>query len=217
MSNLNGIGSLAGLTAKAPGCPVAASGVGASSTFALDVAPSASGGRDASGLAFALVLAVVVAAVFVAAVRYARRRSVPRADVQTPDGAVVPKCRYCDEPAARRPYQWIRGEGMLDLIRRRFGAPGRVRVGRDDWAELEVCAVHDPLVREEYRLENTEYELDRAKLESEWETRRARFQREGIHERVTARIEKHQREIGGRKRKSEAPAKVVPITRNGTS
>lgn len=140
--------------------------------------------------------------------------------VQLADGSVAPKCRYCDDAATMRPFEWVRDTGIVDLVRRMFGAPARVRIGRSTWAEPVACEAHDPLVFEEFRIENAEYEIDRAKLESEWETRRARFQREGIHERVLAKIEKHQREIGGRRRqKSEATAKVLPFTssqRTGT-
>lgn len=140
--------------------------------------------------------------------------------VLAPDGAVVLKCRYCKEPATRRPFTWVRDSGVLDLVRRTFGAPARVRVGRREWADPVACELHDPMAYEEFRVENGEYEVDRAKLESHWETRRARFEREGVHERVRARIEKHERELGGRKRRSgEVVKNVVPFggsSRTGT-
>lgn len=202
--------------------------------------------RDATGIAFAFMLLFVAVAIFVGTVRFVRGRGqrAPKSDEQArlrekqaqlrrlleakthvalPNGDVVPKCRYCDEQATRQPYKWVRDSGVVDLVRRMFGAPARVRIGRDPWGEPSACEAHDPLAFEEFRLELGEQEVDRAKLESEHETRRARFQREGVHERVMARIEKHQLEIGGsgrrRRKQSEAPAKVVPFVssaRTGT-
>lgn len=135
------------------------------------------------------------------------------------DGTVKPKCRYnCPEPATKKPFMWARSERVWDLIRRMFGAPARMRIKRDKMAELAACTVHDPLAFEEFRMEHAEYEVDRAKLESVWETRRARFQREGVHERVLAKIERHQLEIGGRRRKkTESKSNVVQLPRTGSS
>jgi hypothetical protein len=188
--------------------------------------------RDFTSILFALGVLVVGAVVLIAMGRLFRKQPAKSDDrvkresesrvremVQSgryfkgDDGRVVPKCRFCaeDVEATKRPYRWVRDDGVVDLVRRFFGAPAKVRVGRDPWAEYEACDVHDPMVFEEFRTEVAECEVDHAKLESEWETRRARFQRAGLYERVAAKIEKHQREIGGRRRKSEAPSKVVPF------
>lgn len=188
--------------------------------------------RDVASTLFVLALCVAAAVFVVGAAKFFRRRPAKVDDrvrresearvrelvqsgrfFKTEDGRVAPRCRYCtgDVEATKRPYRWVRDDGVVDLVRRFFGAPAKVRIGRDSWAEAEACDVHDPMVFEEFRTERAECEVDHAKLESEWETRRARFQREGVYERVAAKIEKHQREIGGRRRKSEAPSKVLPF------
>lgn len=188
--------------------------------------------RDPSGIIFALVVVAVAVAIFFGVTRL-RKRGQPPASVNAqreeqarlrklveagthvalPGGGVAPKCAYCDAVATMRPFAWVSDSGVVDLVRRWFGAPAKVRVGRSTWDEADHCPVCDPLAHEEFRIENAEYEVDRAKLESEWETRRARFQRVGVHERVRARIAKHEQEIGGRRRgrKSEATAKVLPF------
>jgi hypothetical protein len=129
------------------------------------------------------------------------------------NGKIVAKCLYCSEPAACKPFIWKRNEGWLDLLRRKAGAPARISIARDKLATEATCSAHDPLVFEEFHLEHANAEVDRAKLESAWETRRARFQREGVHERVREKIEQHRVKIkgGGRKPKSN----VVPITKAG--
>lgn len=191
--------------------------------------------RDPSGLIFALIMVAVGLAIFFAVTRL-RKRNQPtvNANAQREEqvrlrklveagthvavpGGVAPKCAYCDAVATMRPFAWVSDSGVVDLVRRWFGAPAKVRVGRSTWDEPDHCPVCDPLAHEEFRIENAEYEVDRAKLESEWETRRARFQRVGVHERVRARIAKHEQEIGGRRRrqKSEAPNKVVPFVSSG--
>lgn len=200
--------------------------------------------RDPSGIVFAAMLLTIATVLLLGTVaRLRRRKPAAKAEEQVrireeaqirklvdagshirlSDGRVAPKCVYCNEEATKRPYKWVRDAGMMDLIRRKFGAPARVRVGRDEWAENMSCEAHDPLVYEEFRMENGQYEVDRARLESEWETRRARFQREGVHERVRQRISDHEKEIDkstrGRRRRSEAPSKVVPFSgssRTGT-
>jgi len=189
--------------------------------------------RDFTPFVFALGLVIVMTVVVVGFSHLFGKRRKPAEDRQkresearvremlsskkffrNEDGRVVPRCRHCevDVEAKHRPYRWVRDQGVVDLVRRFFGAPAKVRVGRDPWAELEACDTCDPMAYEEFRTERAEDEVDHAKLESYWETRRARFQREGVYERVRAKREKHQREIGGRRRKSEAPAsKVVPF------
>ena len=198
--------------------------------------------RDPSGIIFSLIMVAVAVAIFYAVTRLrgrqqakpvvgsqaqreeqARLRKLVDAGthVLLPNGGVATKCAYCDAVAMLRPFAWVADSGVVDLVRRWFGAPAKVRVGRSTWDENDHCPVCDPLAFEEFRIENAEYEVDRAKLESEWETRRARFQRIGVHERVRGRIAKHELEIGGRKRgrKSEATAKVLPFAssqRTGT-
>ena len=188
--------------------------------------------RDPSGIIFALIMVAVAAAIFFAVTRL-RKRNQPPANVAAqreeqarlkklvdagthvalPGGGAALKCMYCDAVATMRPFAWVSDSGVVDLVRRWFGAPAKVRVCHSTWDEPSHCALCDPLAFEEFRIENAEYEVDRAKLESEWETRRARFQRVGVHERVRARIAKHELEIGGRRRgrKSEATAKVLPF------
>lgn len=203
--------------------------------------------RDPSGIIFAVLLLVGAVVAFVAFAGWLRRRQEGKPQqaqarneevvrqreeqarlrkqveagthVLLPGGAVAPKCYACDEPATMRPRRWVRDAGFWDLVRRKFGAPAKVRVGTDGYAEPVACEAHVPLLDEEYRQEVAEQEMDRAKLEAEHETRRARFQREGVYERARAKIAKHEREIGGRRRKSEVPAKVVPFSassRTGT-
>lgn len=194
--------------------------------------------RDPSGIIFALLMVAVAVAIFYAVTRLRKRGDKPSTvnvnaqreeqarlrklveagtHVLLPSGGVAPKCAYCDAVATVRPFAWVLDSGIVDLVRRWFGAPAKARVGRSTWDDVDHCSLCDPLAFEEFRIENAEYEVDRAKLESEWETRRARFQRVGVHERVRARIAKHELEIGGRRRrqKSEAPAKVVPFVSSG--
>ncbi len=196
--------------------------------------------RDPSGIIFAIVMVAVAVGIFYAVTRLRGKRADKNSTanaaahreeqlrlrkqveagthVLLPSGDVALKCAYCDAVATMRPFAWVADSGVVDLVRRWFGAPAKVRVGRSTWDENDHCPVCDPLAFEEFRIENAEYEVDRAKLESEWETRRARFQRVGVHERVKARIAKHELEIGGgrkRGRKSEVPAKVVPFVSSG--
>ena len=136
--------------------------------------------------------------------------------IRLDDGRIVPKCRHCTEPATRRPLKWLRDVGVGDLIRRAFGAPGRIRTGQDVWADLLYCESHEAHAREEFRIELSKYESDRAALERDWEVRRARFQQTGVHARLDEHIAKHEREIGGRKRRNEVTAKVVPFSARST-
>lgn len=197
--------------------------------------------RDASGIVFALGLLVVAAVLFVVLTGFLRRKQKivgARSDelarqqreeqarlrklveagthVLMPDGAVAPKCYGCSEPATQKPYVWVRDDGLWDLVRRTFGAPARVRVGRDPFAGSVACEAHDPLLFQRFALRMASQQADRAKLESEHETQRARFQREGVYEEARGEIEKHQREIGGRRRRSEAPTRnVIPFVSSG--
>lgn len=134
--------------------------------------------------------------------------------VQTDDGAVVPRCRHCQEPATRRPLRWLRDAGFADLIRRSFGAPARVRAGEDVWAAPLYCESHEALAREEYRIELTRYESERAAADRDWAVRLARFEQVGVHARLDEQIAKHEREVAGRKRRTEAQ-KVVPFVSSG--
>lgn len=136
--------------------------------------------------------------------------------VQLPDGSVVPKCRHCQEPATRRPLKWLRDSGLADLVRRSFGAPARVRAGEDAWAEPLYCESHAALAREEYRIELTRYESERAAADRDWAVRLARFEQVGVHARLDEQIAKHEREVGKRRRAPAAePGKVVPFTSSG--
>lgn len=194
--------------------------------------------RDPSGIIFALVMVAIAVAVFYAIKRLRKQDAKPApaiaaaqreestrlrklveggSHVALADGSVAPKCFGCDEPATQRPYTWKRGDGLWDLIRRSFGAPARVRIEQIAFGESVSCAAHLPLLYEHFRLDLGQQEVERAKLESEHETRRARFQREGVYERARADIDKHNLEAGGRRKrqKSEAPAKVVPFVSSG--
>lgn len=200
--------------------------------------------RDPSGIIFAVVVFFGVALTFIVLVAL-RRKSAARASnsksdelarkereeqiklrklldagthVLMPHGVVAPKCYGCDSPAKLPPRRWRRDVGVWDLIRRKFGAPAKVRVDVNEFAEPVSCEACVGLLDEEFRLEIADQETDRAKLESEHETRRARFERVGVYERAKAKIAKHEREIGGRKRstqKSEAQSKVVPFVSSG--
>ncbi len=136
--------------------------------------------------------------------------------IRLEDGTVVPKCRHCPAEATRRPLKWVRDDGVLDLIRRAFGAPARRRVGQEAFGDMVYCETHEALAREEFRIELAKYESERAAQERDWEVRCARFQQTGIHSRLDENIAKHEREIGGRKRRSEVPGKVVPLRSTGT-
>jgi hypothetical protein len=136
--------------------------------------------------------------------------------VQLDDGAIVPKCRHCSDPATRRPLKWLRDTGIVDLIRRRFGAPDRHRAGESVWAAPFYCESHEALAREEYRIELARYESERAVAERDWAVRLARFEQVGVHARLDEQIAKHEREVGNRKRRTtEVPGKVVPFTSSG--
>jgi hypothetical protein len=136
--------------------------------------------------------------------------------IRLDDGRIVPKCRHCSMAATRRPLKWVRDDGFFDLIRRAFGAPARVRVGQEAFDEALYCESHEALAHEEFRIELAKYESDRAGQERDWEVRRARFQQTGIHSRLDEHIQKHEREIGGRKRRNEVTAKVVPFSARST-
>lgn len=136
--------------------------------------------------------------------------------IRLDDGSIVPKCRHCALEATHRPLKWVRDDGIFDLIRRAFGAPARVRVGQETFGEAIYCESHQALAFEEYRIELAKYESDRAAQERDWEVRRARFQQTGIHARLDENIAKHEREIGGRKRKGEVPSKVLPFSARST-
>lgn len=188
--------------------------------------------RDATGIVFAFLMVFVAVALFLGTVRVLRRRQTVKPDevlkrereeqtrlrklidagthVLTPSGEVAPKCFGCDAAATERPYEWARDEGLSDLIRRGFGAPRSVRIEQASFGEPVSCSAHLPLLRQLFKLDLGQQETERAKLESEHETRRARFQREGVFERAREEIAKHNLEAGGRRRrKSEAPNKVV--------
>jgi hypothetical protein len=136
--------------------------------------------------------------------------------IRLDDGRIVPKCRHCAMEARRRPLKWVRDDGFVDLIRRGFGAPARVRVGQESFEESIYCESHEAHAREEFRIQLSKYESERAALERDWEVRRARFQQTGIHALLDEQIAKHEREIGGRKRRNEAPAKVLPFSGRST-
>lgn len=196
--------------------------------------------RDFTGVMFLVGLIVVAAALFVGVTSYLRQRqekeeSKPesiarereraatvrkmveaRTHLHLSTGEVVEKCRYCDARATFRNYRFLRDTGFFDLVRRSFGAPAKIRASRDPWGALVACDAHDALVFEEFRLEMGEYEVERARLESDHETRRARFQTDGVHERVLARIEKHQRDVvSNRRRRADRSSKVVPLHKVG--
>lgn len=194
--------------------------------------------RDPSGIIFALVMVAVATGLFLAVTRLRGRKAQAAAKpaeeravreeqarlrklveqgthVLLDGGAVAPKCFGCGAPATVRPHVWVRGSGLWDLIRRTFGAPAKVRVGQSVFAECDACDVCSPLLYEEFHLDLNEQLVERSKLEAEHETRRARFQRETVYERARAKIAKHEKEIGGRKRRSEVPAKVVPFVSSG--
>lgn len=137
--------------------------------------------------------------------------------IQLQDGSVVPKCRHCPEAAKLRPLKWLRDAGIWDLVRRSFGAPARVRVGEDVWAEPLYCESHAALAREEFRIELTRFESERAAADRDWAVRLARFEQLGVHTRLDEQIAKHEREVGARKRRGSAaePGKVVPFTSSG--
>lgn len=169
--------------------------------------------RDFTPFIFALGL-VIVMTVIVASFRHFLGKRVQEvepkreSDVEIKASQPKPKCRHCDHDANHVPYKWVRDRGVFDLVRRAFGAPATLRLGRDIWATPAYCDVHVHLAYEEFRKEQFEYESDRARLESAWETRRAEFQRSVVDDRVRANIDKHKRELGGRKRRG---AQVVPF------
>lgn len=136
--------------------------------------------------------------------------------IRLDDGRIVPKCRHCPLEATRRPLKWVRDDGVLDLIRRAFGAPARRRVGQETFEEAIYCETHEALAREEFRIELAKYESERAAQERDWEVRCARFQQTGVHARLDENIAKHEREIGGRRKRSEVNGKVVPLRSTGT-
>jgi hypothetical protein len=200
--------------------------------------------RDPSGILFALFVLVAATVAFVAVVTHLRRKRAEArpaeeraareeqarlrklvdagTHVLAADGLVAPKCFGCDAAATERPYEWARGEGVWDLIRRKFGAPRSVSVEQVAFGEPVSCRAHLALLHQLFKLDLGQQEIERAKLESEHETRRARFQREGVYERAREKIAEHNLEAGGRRRsrKSEAaPAKVLPFAssaRTGT-
>jgi hypothetical protein len=135
--------------------------------------------------------------------------------VQLPNGSVEPKCFACKEPATQKPYMWGHDDRLGDLVRRMAGAPARIQIKRNKHATEVACDVHDPLLLEEFRMELAEDQVDKTKLESHWETRRARFQQQGVYERVNVKIAA---EAGGKRRKKLASAtNVVPISKAGGS
>lgn len=144
--------------------------------------------------------------------------------IRLENGHIVPKCRHCASEATRRPLKWVRNDGVLDLIRRAFGAPARVRVGQEPFEEPIYCESHEALAHEEFRIQLVKYESDRAAQERDWEVRRARFQQVGVHSRLESEITEHERDVvaaekrsGPRVRRSSAePGKVVPLRSTGT-
>lgn len=143
-----------------------------------------------------------------------------RTVIRLDNGRIVPKCRHCDLEATERVLKWVRNEGIVDLVRRFFGAPARVRAAHDADGDIIYCQSHAAMAKEEYRIELARSESEKASLERDWEVRRTRFQQTGVFARLDEHIKKHDLEVkkaDRRRQKSETNAKVVPISgRTGT-
>lgn len=175
--------------------------------------------RDFSGIAFALGFAILVVVAVVVlrpllkrlGVVGDRRDAAPESTEVVIAPASAPKCSFCQRDATHRPYRWVRDHGIVDYVRRKFGAPARVRVGRDPWAEPVCCETHDPVAHAQFVLELGVDVNEHLELERKWEVRRARFETVGWRERVKAQIAEHNSEF--------APAyrgNVVQLPTTGT-
>ncbi len=177
--------------------------------------------RDPTAIVFSLgilILATVAIALIGIAIRrrretenpsirrerdMARKRSLDAGThVALSDGSIVPSCEVagCKSPAKSRPLKFAREEGMGDFIRRLFGAPPRLRVIEDVWGEPVRCESHQFLAREEMRLKLADVERRRQEHQRDGEVELGHFERT-LKDRVCLVVEKHEKQLGGRKRR----------------
>lgn len=128
------------------------------------------------------------------------------------DGSIVPSCEVnaCKSAAKCRPLKFAREEGLGDFVRRLFGAPPRLRVIEDVWGEPVRCESHQFLAREEMRLKLADVERRRQEHQRDSEVELGQFERT-LKDRVSLVVSKHERQLGGRKRKSDA-GNVLPFS-----
>lgn len=126
--------------------------------------------------------------------------------IRLTDGRYVPCCHVpgCRSEAVSRPLKFAREEGFGDFVRRLFGAPPRLRVVEDTWGELVRCESHQYLAREEMRLKLADVERARQEHQRDGEIELGTFER-NLRARVASVVDQHERQIGGRRRKSVEP------------
>jgi hypothetical protein len=194
--------------------------------------------RDPTAIVFSLgilILAAVAIALIGMAVRrrresaenpairrerdIARKRSLDAGThVALADGSIVPTCEVagCKIPAKCRPLKFAREEGLGDFVRRLFGAPPRLRVVEDVWGEPVRCESHQFLAREEMRLKLSDVERRRQEHQRDGEVELGHFERT-LKDRVCLVVEKHERQLGGRKRRISRDGNVLPFSSRPSS
>lgn len=165
--------------------------------------------RDFTGIAFALGVVVMVALVAavvrpllakIGVVRDGGDRVDDADGYRTAPSSVAPKksslCSVCKKKdATLRQYKWVRDDGVLDLVRRWFGAAPTLRVGRDSWGDSVCCETCDPMARARFLRHHALDVADAADFRTKLERRRARFETVGWVEEVRTDVREHDREV----------------------
>jgi hypothetical protein len=145
--------------------------------------------------------------------------------VRRPDGTLGPKCILptCGEPAERLRLEFVRDDGPVDFIRRMFGAPPRLRVSEHartwfdrDSIPARYCRTHGELAEQEMRLKLANCERHRTEQLRDMEVDLGHFERVGLEQRLAELVAKHERELGGRRRKEKSNIVPFASSRTGT-
>jgi hypothetical protein len=138
----------------------------------------------------------------------------------THDDRGRPLCRICgtkDSPTLATEFGFLimRSDGLIAWVRQRIGAPARLSIGRNIDADPCYCRECAFVAGSELEAELLEFEKMRREQVSQNEVILRRIERVGLDEKIQARIEAHDREE--LKRQGIAPAKVLPLTKPGTT